>query len=65
MPDCHDMKEGEIYYCDCGLELKVIKTCTTCSEDSDSCGCSDDAEHGHKHGGCTFTCCGKPLSLKK
>ncbi len=65
MPDCHTMKEGEVYTCDCGLELKVIKTCTSCSDDASSCGCSDDHDHDHKHEGCSFMCCGKPLSLKK
>lgn len=68
MPDCSDFNKGQIWYCDCGLELKVLKTCTTCSDDG-SCGCSDEGHHHyHKHGeheGCSFTCCGKPLKLKE
>ena len=54
MVNCHDMKKGETYKCpDCGLELKVTKTCTNhCSDDS----CEDDACPD-----CTFQCCGKDM----
>jgi hypothetical protein len=65
MPDCHDFEEGQIWTCECGLELKVVATCTSCSDDADSCGCSDDSHEGHEHHGCQFKCCGKPLTLKK
>lgn len=54
MLHCHDMKKGEIYYCEeCGLELKVMKECTEC------CG-SDDCEET-----CKFSCCGEDLKLKE
>lgn len=53
MVHCHDMQMNEIYECkNCGLELKVVKTC---QDSDDSCGCSDDAG---------FTCCGAALVKK-
>lgn len=49
---CHDMKKGQIYYCeDCGLEIKIMGECKQCCGDEDNCGCS-------------FSCCGSDLKLK-
>ena len=66
MTSCDDFSVGEIWTCpDCGLEIKILKTCTAC-EDGESCGCTDkDHDHEHAPHGCEFTCCGKPLVLKK
>lgn len=50
MANCSEMKVGEIYTCeDCGFELKVLKECI-CGPD---CNCE------------SFSCCGKPLTLKQ
>jgi predicted nucleic acid-binding Zn ribbon protein len=58
MPGCHDMKEGEIYYCeDCGLELKVVKECKNAYKPVEECECCQE------HGPTTFSCCG--IALKK
>ena len=36
MAICHEMKEGDVFFCElCGLELRVEKTC--------SCGTGEDA----------------------
>jgi hypothetical protein len=44
------MEVGQVYVCnDCGLELKVVKTCD-CSEQE--CGCE------------AMSCCGGALTLK-
>ena len=59
MANCHDMKVDEVYTCpDCGIELKVIKTCDNSDTPSEKCGCHDEKDGG-------FSCCGKPLVLKK
>ena len=51
MTTCHDLKEGDVLYCeDCGLELKVSKGCS-CSDEG---ACSDQG----------FTCCGTDLKKK-
>jgi len=63
MPDCKDFEVGQVWTCDCGLELKVVNTCTSCSDEG-GCGCSDEG-HDHDHVSCSFNCCGKPLTLKK
>jgi hypothetical protein len=57
MPNCHEMKMGQIYYCEeCGLELKVVGQCKECGTDATEFECS---EH------CTFSCCGAELKLKE
>ena len=51
MAICHEMKQGDVFYCEaCGLELRVEKTC--------SCGTGED--------GCTvpLQCCGKDMTKK-
>jgi hypothetical protein len=59
MPNCHEMKNGEIYSCeDCGLELQVIKECKDSGKPAEECGCHPAA------GPCTFSCCGKDLVKK-
>jgi hypothetical protein len=56
MVSCHDLKVGDILYCeDCGLEFKVLKTCEECETDAESCGCDDH---------CSFSCCGEELKIK-
>lgn len=59
MPNCTEMKTGEIYACpDCGLELQVVKSCSTESgEHSGSCSVEG--------GGCVLRCCDEELVLKK
>jgi hypothetical protein len=53
MANCGNLKEGDIITCtDCGLELKVIKTCN-CGEGGDSA-CHD-----------VMQCCGKGMEPKK
>jgi hypothetical protein len=33
MPNCHEMKTGDIYVCEgCGLELQVVKECKECGQ---------------------------------
>jgi hypothetical protein len=47
------MKKGQVYMCEtCGLELEILNECTECCNDEGQCGCS-------------FTCCGEDLQLKK
>ena len=56
MPNCHEMKKGEIYVCkDCGLELQVIKECKDVGKPAEECGCHTTA------GPCTFSCCGQDM----
>lgn len=58
MPSCHEMKMNQVYVCkECGLELKVVKECDECGteEHSAACGCAE---------GCSFDCCGNPMTLK-
>jgi hypothetical protein len=53
---CSDMKVGQIYYCsDCGLEIRVVKECTSCAAEDSTC--SEET--------CTFSCCDSELKLKK
>jgi len=48
MPNCADMKVGDVYKCDfCGLEIEVKQECT-CSEDD--CRCNE------------LECCGSAMS---
>ena len=52
MMSCHDLKKGEVLVCEeCGLELKVTKSCDCGEEESGAC----------SEGG--FSCCG--LNMKK
>ena len=54
MPQCKDMKEGQIYYCEnCGLEIEIKKECN----------CTQPKDGNLKN--CTFICCGLPLKLKQ
>ncbi|MGD1061534.1 MAG: hypothetical protein ABR879_08780 [Methanomassiliicoccales archaeon] len=54
MVGCRDLKKGQTLYCeDCGMELKVTKTCSECGP-KDTC-CAGD---------CTFECCGESLKVK-
>ncbi|NLI74298.1 MAG: hypothetical protein GX369_05970 [Euryarchaeota archaeon] len=49
---------NQVYVCkECGLELKVVKECDECGteEHSAACGCAE---------GCSFDCCGNPMTLK-
>ena len=57
MPHCHDMLMGQIWRCKCcGLELKVVKQCSDCEDESKG-SCSDN---------CTgFDCCGEEMELKE
>jgi len=58
MLHCHDMKKGDIFYCeDCGLTLQVLKECDE-SGDEDVCCCADQETT------CIFNCCGTDLKKK-
>ena len=51
---CTDMKEGQVYYCaDCGVELKVIASCS--HEGGDACSVDE----------CKLMCCGEEMKLKE
>ncbi|MFC1835917.1 hypothetical protein ACFL2Q_14565 [Thermodesulfobacteriota bacterium] len=51
------MKVDEVWYCDvCGLEIKVVKSCTCSDDPSAEHVCPPDSQ---------LMCCGKPLTLKK
>ena len=57
MADCHEMKEGQVYWCpDCGLEVKVMKECDNNTKTSEECGCNEP---------CSIECCGTELKLKE
>jgi hypothetical protein len=59
MPNCHEMKRGEIYYCEeCGIELKVMKECKNTEKPAEECECHPG------HDPCTFSCCGSELKKK-
>jgi hypothetical protein len=59
MTSCHDMKKGDIFYCqDCGLELKVVKECEDTEPSAGECGCCSSESD------CTFMCCGEELMKK-
>lgn len=54
LPECHELKKGQILTCrDCGLELEVIKECSECGPESESCA----------HLECAFKCCGKEMQI--
>jgi hypothetical protein len=60
MPNCHEMKKGEVYVCeDCGLELQVVKECKDAGTPAEECGCHTTADP------CTMFCCGTELVKKK
>ena len=51
MAICHEMKEGDLFFCElCGLELRVEKTC--------SCGTGEDASS------VPLQCCGQDMTKK-
>jgi hypothetical protein len=59
MANCHDMKMDEVYSCpDCGLELKVVKTCDHGGEGEDHNCCQETDD-------CQIVCCGKALVKKQ
>lgn len=59
MTSCHEMKVGDIFYCeDCGLELQVVKECSDTDTSASECGCCTTEDT------CTFSCCGKDLVKK-
>jgi len=59
MPNCHEMKTGEIYYCEeCGIELEVLKQCKDADKPAEECKCHPDNDP------CTFSCCGMELKKK-
>lgn len=59
MPNCHEMKMGEIYYCEeCGIELEVMKACKNAEKPAEECECHLE------HDPCTFFCCGSGLKKK-
>lgn len=56
MVHCHDMKEGQIYFCgECGLELKVEKSCTADSDHPKGVSCTR----------CIHVCCDKDMKLRE
>jgi len=60
MPNCHEMKKGEVYYCgECGLELQVVKECRSAGTPAEECRCHPDSAP------CTFSCCGEDLQKKE
>lgn len=60
MPNCHEMKNGEVYVCeDCGLELQVLKECKDAGTPAESCDCHTTADP------CSMSCCGKELTKKR
>jgi len=55
MVHCHDMKLGQVYFCEeCGLELKVEKSCTADSKHPEDVSCSR----------CVHVCCDNDMKLK-
>jgi hypothetical protein len=60
MPDCSEMKNGDIYVCeDCGLELLIIKECKDAEATTEGCSCETDDSS------CKFFCCGSELVKKE
>ncbi len=52
MAICHEMKKGDVYYCEsCGLELQVLSTCSCGAGESDACSVP-------------LQCCGKDMVKK-
>jgi predicted nucleic acid-binding Zn ribbon protein len=60
MPNCHEMKKGEVYVCeDCGLELQVVRECKDAGTPAEECGCHATADP------CSMSCCGTELVKKQ
>jgi len=60
MPNCHEMREGEIYVCEeCGIEVKVVKECQEVGAPAAGC---EHGDPGDDH--CAFRCCGADLKKK-
>jgi hypothetical protein len=56
MPNCHQMKLGQVYVCEeCGLKMKVIQECKECGQEESECSLDD----------CQFVCCGEEMKLKE
>lgn len=56
MPNCHEMKFGQVYFCEnCGLELQVVRECHDVGKPVGDC----------DHEPCTMICCGRELKLKE
>ncbi len=56
MVHCHDMKLGQVYVCEeCGLELKVEKSCTTTGDHPKGVPCTE----------CIHVCCSKDMKLSE
>ncbi len=52
MPNCHEMKVGNVYACEkCGLELKVVKECKEVETAPENCRCIPY----------TLVCCGEEM----
>lgn len=55
MVHCHDMKLGQVYFCEeCGLELKVAKSCTVDGNHPKGVSCTR----------CIHVCCDKDMKLR-
>jgi hypothetical protein len=55
MVHCHDMKAGQVYVCEeCGLELKVEKSCTVKGNHPKGVSCTR----------CIHVCCNKDMKLR-
>jgi hypothetical protein len=56
MVHCHDMKLGQVLVCEeCGLEIKVAKTCIADSKHPKGVSCTR----------CVHVCCDKDMKLKE
>jgi hypothetical protein len=54
MVHCHDMRAGQVYVCEeCGLELKVEKSCTVNGDHPKGVSCTR----------CIHVCCNKDMKL--
>ena len=52
MANCGEMKVDDVYECKaCGLELKVVKTCSCSTDSSDACSVP-------------LSCCGQDMTKK-
>ena len=61
MPNCHDLKKGEIYTCpDCKMEIQVIKECCDPSEASPDSPCFQPSSKEN-----TLACCGQEMQKKQ
>ena len=56
MVHCHDIKLGQVYVCEeCGLELKVEKSCTADGDHPKGLPCTE----------CVHMCCSKDMKLSE